>query len=955
MKRINAYLVTKARRQRRTHITRVRSGIIGKASWGLAALLVCVIGGLVILAGWQYAQLTRDLPSIDQIPTQLNAQSPAFTRPTRLIDRTGTQVIYDLSMPGVQRKYIRLEGVGETVSKDFSNALVALLEPNFWSTSGVDFSTMSPDDHGSIAQLLVYHMLLSNEEPDTRRALREKILAYQVVSTYGRERVLEWYINSVSFGPLAYGVEAASQLYLGKSSTTVNLPEAALLAGVAVAPALNPWDSPAGAKTVQVEALKALSLQKIISTDQLRSALSVQLEFAPKVDIYATSASILSEQVVAELEPILGRERVERGGLIIQTTIDADLQANLECTILAQLKSLEGDQQAILNASRSCTAARLLPLLPPADQIESGSLAASGMVSNPQTGEVLASSGEIVSLLQTNLSTSHQAGTILTPFIYLNGFSQGLSPATLVWDAPSTISSRDGELLNIDGSFHGPVRTRIALANDYLTPLNTLLKQTGSYSLARLASSLGIPLKQTENASQLLETPVTLAQLTQAYNILAASGNRYGQIPGMNETPSLYFVQNVYSEDGKSIYSAGDPKQFGVVSSQLAYLLNNTLSDDLARRPTQGSAGVLQLGIPTAAKLGQSLDGNQAWTAGYSPDRTVLIWMGYSQDPKASTRVDSHWSAGIWRALMETASEGLPSRGFDQPAGLTRLKVCDPSGLLPSTDCPSTVDEVFITGNEPFVQDTYYRKLSINNETGLLATVFTPASLVVEKVFQSIPTEYQSWAKQVGLELPPSRYDSLQAGSPDPAAHITSPEMFDAIHGKIEIIGTASANEYASYQLQVGEGLNPRDWVQIGSGTGNPIVEGELAEWDTSGLNGLYVIRLQVVDANNVIRTGLQQVTVDNTPPQIKLEFPAANADFSLQDASEMFIKANLDGVSDLKQADVLIDGQVVGQLNSNGNYYNWKMIAGTHTIQLQATDFAGNTSLTQPIEITVQ
>ena len=114
--------------------------------------------------------------------------------------------------------------------------------------------------------------------------------------------------------------------------------------------------------------------------------------------------------------------------------------------------------------------------------------------------------------------------------------------------------------------------------------------------------------------------------------------------------------------------------------------------------------------------------------------------------------------------------------------------------MLPSADCPSTVDEVFITGNEPFGQDTFYRKLSINSETGLLATVFTPSNQVVEKVFKSIPSDYQSWASQVGLEMPPSRYDSLQAGSPDPAAHITSPEMFDAIHGKVEIIGTASAN-----------------------------------------------------------------------------------------------------------------------------------------------------------------
>ena len=101
--------------------------------------------------------------------------------------------------------------------------------------------------------------------------------------------------------------------------------------------------------------------------------------------------------------------------------------------------------------------------------------------------------------------------------------------------------------------------------------------------------------------------------------------------------------------------------------------------------------------------------------------------------------------------------------------------------------------------------------------------------------------------------------------------------------------------------------LNPQDWVQIGSGTGHPVVEGKLAEWDTTGLNGLYVIRLQVVDANNVIKTGLQQVTVDNTPPRSHWNIPAANrilpASYPLLNCSS---RPDLTGISDLKQVDVL-------------------------------------------------
>ena len=95
----------------------------------------------------------------------------------------------------------------------------------------------------------------------------KKYWLYQVVTTYGRERVLEWYINSVcNSGTWHTEWKRHLNSTWGNPHPHINLPEAALLAGVAVAPALNPWDSPAGAKTVQVEALKALSIQKIIST-----------------------------------------------------------------------------------------------------------------------------------------------------------------------------------------------------------------------------------------------------------------------------------------------------------------------------------------------------------------------------------------------------------------------------------------------------------------------------------------------------------------------------------------------------------------------------------------------------------------------------------------------------------------------------------------------------------------
>lgn len=954
MKRINTYLVTKARRQRLNRTRQIRRGMENKAGWGLAALLACVFSLAIIWVGWQFSQLTTNLPSIEQIPAQLNAQSATFTQPTRLIDRTGTRVIKDLSLPGIQRKYMRMEGLGTTISKDFVDSVVALVEPGYWSSPGINLTNFNPDEHPTIAQQLVYHMLLSYEPATLQRTLREKLLAAQILSTYGHDQVLEWYINSLDFGHLVYGVEAGAQLYFGKSAEILNLPEAAMLAGVAVAPALNPWDSPAGARALQIEALKALALQGKITKEILKVALETNTTATTKQDLIINGSNTFSDQVVSQLETIIGRERVERGGLTIQTTMDAALQQNLECAIQVQLESLEGDQQAVLNASGDCHAARLLPLLPPGDATTPGSIAASAIVTDPTTGQVLALTGEITTRESTAIINTHPAGTIVSPFVYLNGFSQGLSPASLVWDAPSTTGQADSEMVNLDGTFHGPVRIRIAMANDYLQPLGSVLGQTGFYSLTRLTSSMGLNIPSGTSTQNLLDAPVSILELARAYNILAAEGTRYGKITNGNNLPDPYYVLKVWDENDTLIYDAGEPDRFAVVSSQLSYLLNSSLSDDLARRPTLGSPSMLQLGQASAAKIGQRKEADHIWTAGYTPQRNVIVWMGQSDQNTEQVQMNPRWSAGIWRAILEIAAEGLTNPGFRQPAGVGKTIVCDPSGLLPTEDCPSTVEEVFISGNEPTSGDTLYRKLSVNAETGRLATVFTPLNMVVEKVYLDIPAAYQSWARQAGLELAPTNYDMLQTASVDPAVHITTPGMFSYLSGKVEITGSASANAFSSYQVQIGQGLNPRDWQQIAGGTGQSIVEGKLADWDTTGLNGLYVIRLQVVDQENVVKNALLQVSVDNSPPEVVLQFPEEGTIIDHQSTPEVFVKADLKDASDVEHVEILIDGKSVSSLKNSPYYYNWKVQTGNHTLQVKAWDHAGNQSLSQEVLVTV-
>ena len=202
--------------------------------------------------------------------------------------------------------------------------------------------------------------------------------------------------------------------------------------------------------------------------------------------------------------------------------------------------------------------------------------------------------------------------------------------------------------------------------------------------------------------------------------------------------------------------------------------------------------------------------------------------------------------AVLWNALTQISLQDAPPDGWAIPAEVSVINVCDPSGMLPTADCPNLVSEVFLNGNEPIQPDNMYRKYAINRETGLLATVFTLPQLIEERVYLVVPGDARSWAEGAGLEIPPSNYDVIQAPRINESVNITSPALFSEVSGEVDITGTAAGEGFVSYRVLIGQGLNPRRWIQLADGT-EPVTNGLLAEWNTSDLNGLYAVQLQVV------------------------------------------------------------------------------------------------------------
>lgn len=830
--------VLRSRRERRLekqkrNENRARSAIL---SGGI--VLSLILGVLIILGAFTYADVTRSLPSTQILPILLNPPDGLLLQPTRVYDRTGLQLLATFAPSESPRRYIPIsEQNAQHIPEELVDAIIAVADPQFETHSGYSLEGLNNFDlHPTLAQRLIDDLVLYNEPPSLTRAVRERLLAAQITAQFGRTQVMEWYLNSADFGNHAYGIDAAAQLYFGKPAAELTLAECAILAAVSETPALNPLDAPQVAIQRGRELLYVMQDLGLISPEDAAQSLGETPTFQTALQTPPEVAPAFLNLLLAQIDSQIPRERVERGGMIVISTLDYDLQKNAACVTEVYAARLAG----LPEPDEACDAARLLPSLPPAVTFADSS--ASAVILDPRTGQVLAMVGETVQGVETPLVSAHSSGSSMDAFVYLTGFTRGLSPATLTWDIPSEES-----IQNFDGDYHGAMRLRTALANDYQVPMEILKTQMGIENVTKIASSFGLD----------MNNEVTLLDLASAYGVFGVQGVKFGQYVNDDFTPVT--ILRVEGVDRGVLLDWSLPQAQTVVTPAMSYLMTHVLSDEPARSDTWGRQNALEIGRPAGVKPGQTSDGSDAWMIGYTPYVSVATWTGVRGE---NDSVTPRFPAVLWNALMQTASANQPADGWSAPQGITPITVCDPSGMLPTRECPNLVTEVFLNGSEPTQADTLFREFAINRETGLLATVFTPPELIDTRVYMLVPEEAREWAQSAGVPVPPTSYDAIQAPPIKPFANITSPQLFADVNGNVLIMGTASGDEFLYYRVQVGKGLNPQEWVQLGSDNFTPVVGGLLAEWDTTGLSGLYAVQLVVVRNDQVVDTAVIQVTI---------------------------------------------------------------------------------------------
>jgi membrane peptidoglycan carboxypeptidase len=981
--------VVMRRQQRRM---RARTGVRLAIRWLI--VLVLALAGLNLLGLLTgigtvvsvYAYYAQDLPE----PGAITAVEQDFET-TKIYDRTGQHLIYEVIDPlGGDRTWLELADI----PAELRDATIAIEDKTFYQNPGYDLegilraawnNLLGREVQGgsSITQQLVKNVLIEPEERTAitlERKIKELILAVRISNQYSKDQVLEWYLNTNFYGNLAYGVEAAAQVYFGKPARELTLAESAMLAAIPQSPALNPIDNYTLAKERQQLVLDQMVAQGYISQQQASIAYEAALDVQPPEQRFNLLAPHFAIAARKQLEEIVGPDLVFRGGLVVYTTLDYTLHLQAECVARSHVARLSGAApDTVIPASdgSACEAAAYLPALAADQQGRDHSARnAAVVVMNPQTGEVLTMLGSLDYYdlaIDGNFNVAlaeRQPGSAFKPFTYLTAFEQGYTPATMTLDVRTAFdvgSSQPYVPENFDRQFHGPQSIRSALANSYNVPAVQVLSWVGVDNAIRTAHAMGLNtldrgLDYYGLSLTLGGGETTLFDMTYAYGVFANMGVMAGtptpfdqRRPGFRTLdPTL--ILRVEDRSGTVLWEYGKGATFGssaIVEPALTYLINDILSDDLARRPSVGENSALQLSRPAAVKTGTTNDYRDNLTVGYTPQRVVGVWVGNTDNSAMVDMPAILGAAPIWHAVMEYAQRDLPVETWARPDNIVEMIICQVSGLLPTPYCPTT-REIFRRGTEPVNDDTVFQPFLVNRETGLLATVYTPAEQVEARVYMVLPPEAADWVREAGIPQPPTEYDMVGVPEVFGDVAIIEPAPFSYVRGAVLIRGNARDPNFQYYRLDFGKGINPTEWTQIGTNQGSSRYEAELGIWDARMLDGLYSLRLTVVRGDNSIQEFAIPVTVDNTAPTVDILYPADRQTYRLSDEFVTIQPNVVDNIS-MDRVEFYVDGQLVAISTVAPFNERWIITStGTHFIELRAYDAAGNTTVSERLTIEV-
>src|SRR6266404_4150274 len=702
---------------------RARKSKLVRYGWKFTLLALVTAAGLAVFlfyVGWATTFDTKKVGEMPERNTVFDVDGKIYSR-----------------LAGANRLKVSLN----EISPFFINALLAREDTRFYQHGGIDWrgilralvrdilSGSAKEGASSITQQLARNSLPLGGRTISRKVL-EAMVALRIERDFTKQQILELYINRIYFGSGCYGVETASQAYFGKSASQLNLPEAALLAGLIRSPnRFSPLKNPEGA-ALQRDAV----LDRMVELKKISAAEANQAKFT-RVNPHPRRLSFIQENyamdaVQRDLNLLLTQDQIDNGGLFIYTTLDPAVQNAAQQALETQLTKIEhqGNFHHPVKANYQ----------PPENGEDSAMPYLEGAVvaiDNASGGIRALVGGRDYSQSKFNSAlepTNRQVGSAFKPFVYTLAFSHGLLPGAAISDGPIQPGEIDGagnwSPGNSDGTYGGIQPCSYGLIHSR----NTMSVRVGQFAGLDAVQKIATTLNLGENiprgpAIYIGSFETDLKDFTAAYSVFPNAGVR----------KQAYMIERIDDPQHKPIYRAAHISAPALDPS--AAWMTSQLMEEVLTRGTAASARSLGFKLPAAGKTGTTNDYKDAWFVGYTSTITCGVWVGFDQPVTIIPRgYGAALALPVWVQVMNKAAQQYPPQDLQPTMPIQHAMVCSLSNHLATTGCQASgtayeidlpVDKIPTVACEVHGGDQMF--------AGKLQDLGQKASSIPNKLFQS--------------------------------------------------------------------------------------------------------------------------------------------------------------------------------------------------------------------------
>ena len=609
---------------------------------GGTLLTITMLGSAIAAGGLVGLAISfRDLPDVRVLRTYVPAE---------------TSYIYDIKgklFSSIHGEANREVTPLDKISPELKRAVIAIEDSNFYYHKGINPISVGRallvnyqkgsvrEGSSTLTMQLMKNVFLSRQRTFSRK-LAEGVLAIRIEQILTKDQILEMYLNQIYWGHNNYGVQTAARSYFNKSAGTLTLAESAMIAGLIKAPQeYSPFIDIKKATEQQHIVLRRMRDLGWITPQEETKARAQKIKLGKIKSFQGSASPYVTNAASRELIQRFGRDAVLKGGMRVQTTIDAKMQTMAEETVVNSHRRLR--RQGVR-----------------ADQMALVAI-------DPRTHFIKALVGGVnpkKSEFNRAIQAIRQPGSAFKPFVYYAAFATGkYTPNSIVSDTPVRYREASGYYYpkNYDSSFSGSMSIRKALEVSRNIPAIKIGRAVGMNKVIETCRILGInsPMEPVTSLP-LGAIGVTPLEMANAYATFASYG--------WQSEPTV--IARVTDSSGNVLLD-NTPKPQLVLEPWAAASLTSVMQGVI----NNGTGKAAQIGRPAAGKTGTTSSERDIWFVGYVPQLATAVWVGNDNyRPLGQGSTGGTFVAPIWRDFMSKALKGTPAQSFRPASDFDRPK-----------------------------------------------------------------------------------------------------------------------------------------------------------------------------------------------------------------------------------------------------------------------------------------